>query len=98
MLKTIAAIALGGFVLKRTAPDTYRKVVQAADDLVNVTSDIMTAARGQVSAYTAEAAADATQRLHQVNPAAIEELRALLDGQQSAQPQPARPVPHRRRP
>lgn len=93
MLKTIAAIALGGFVLKRAAPDTYRKVVQAADDLVNVTSDIMTAARGQVSAYTAEAAADAASRLQAVNPAAIEELRALLDGQQPQQP--VRPAPRR---
>lgn len=90
MLKTIAAIALGGFVLKRTAPDTYHKVVQAADDLVNVTSDIMTAARGQCAAYTAEAAADAASRLQAVDPAAVAKLRAMLDGTAPSQ-QPAAP-------
>lgn len=92
MFKTIAGLALGAFVIKRAAPDTYRKVVQAADDLVNVTSDIMTAARGQVSAYTAEAAADAASRLQAVDPQAVQKLRQLLDG---GAPQAAAPAPHR---
>ena len=97
MFKTIAGLALGAFVIKRAAPDTYHKVVQAADDLVNVTSDIMTAARGQVSAYTAEAAADAASRLQAVDPQAVQKLRQLLDGG-SQQPQHAAPRRAVRRP
>ena len=87
MLKTIAALAIGGFVLKRTSPKTYAQVVTALDDTVTIMSDVTTAARGQIAAYTAEAAADATQRLRQVNPDAVAELRAMLDAQQPAQPQ-----------
>ena len=93
MFKTVLGIAAGAFILKRCAPDVYEKAVQAASDVVDMTSDICTAARGQVASYTAEAAADATTRLKAVNPNAVAELRALLDGTQ--QPQPARPAPHR---
>lgn len=78
MLKTIAAIAVGGFIMKRACPDTYNKAIQAMSDIVDTASDITTAARGQAKAYCAEAAADATARLQQVNPQAIEELRKLL--------------------
>lgn len=87
MFKTVLGVALGAFVLKRTAPEVYGKTVQAASDLIDMTSDICTAARGQVASYTAEAAADATQRLQAVDPQAVQKLRALLDGQ--TQPQPA---------
>lgn len=78
MLKTIAAIAVGGFILKRTSPRTYGQVVQAMDDIVTATSDITTAVRGQCAAYTAEAAADAAQRLQKVDPDAVAKLRQLL--------------------
>ena len=100
MFKTILGIAAGAFILRRTSPDTYNKVVTALNDAVTITSDVCTAVRGQVSAYTAEAAQDAKARLSAVDPSAVAELRALLDGdaQQPTQPQPARPVPHRRRP
>ena len=87
MFKTIAGLALGAFVLRRTSPDTYNKVVTALDDAVTITSDVCTAVRGQVSAYTAEACADAAARLQKADPKAIETLRAMLDGQ--TQPQPA---------
>lgn len=97
MLRTIAALAIGGFVLKRTSPKTYAQVVTALDDAVTIVSDVTTAARGQCAAYTAEAAADAAKRLQDVDPAAVSKLRALLDG--APQPQPAqqhRPAPRRR--
>lgn len=98
MFKTVCGLALGAFVLKRCAPRTYNQLVQAADDVVTATSDITTALRGQCAAYTAEAAKDAAQRLQQVDPQAIENLRALLDrGQQQSQPaQQHRPAPRRR--
>ena len=80
MFKTVCGLALGAFVLKRTAPKTYNQLVQAADDIVTATSDITTALRGQCAAYTAEAAQDAAQRLQAVDPAAVSKLRALLDG------------------
>lgn len=94
MFKTICGLALGAFVLKRCAPRTYNQLVQAADDVVTATSDITTALRGQCAAYTAEAAKDAAERLQQVDPAAIANLRAMLDGdaQQPAQPAPRRTV------
>ena len=93
MFKTIIGLAVAGFVAKRACPRAYEQAVQAATDIIDSAADLTTAVRGQVKAYTSEAAADATQRLQAVNPAAIEELRALLDGTQ--QPQPARPAPHR---
>lgn len=97
MIRTIVGLAVAGFVMKRACPRAYEQAVQAATDIIDSAADLTTAVRGQVKAYTSEAAADATQRLHAVNPAAIEELRALLDGQQLQQPQPQhRPV--RRRP
>ena len=97
MLKTIAALAIGGFVLKRTAPRTYNQLVQAADDIVTATSDITTTVRGQVAAYTAEAAADAASRLQAVDPNAVANLRAMLDGTPSQQPAAQhRPAPRRR--
>lgn len=96
MFKTVCSLALGAFVLKRCAPRTYNQLVQAADDVVTATSDITTALRGQCAAYTAEAAKDAAQRLQQVDPQAIENLRALLDGQQQSQPVQHRPAPRRR--
>lgn len=99
MFKTVLGIAAGAFILKRCAPDVYEKTVQAAADLVDMTSDICTAARGQVASYTAEAAQDAAQRLQQADPNAVKNLRALLDGtapsQQPAAPRRAAP---RRRP
>ena len=100
MLKTILGIAAGAFILRRTSPDTYNKVVTVLNDAVTIASDVCTATRGQVSAYTAEAAQDAKARLSAVDPNAVAELRALLDGgaQQSAQPQPAQHRPVRRRP
>ena len=90
MLKTIAALAIGGFVLKRTSPKTYSQVVTALDDAVTIVSDVTTAARGQCAAYTAEAAADAASRLQAVDPAAVAKLRAMLDGTAPSQ-QPAAP-------
>ena len=92
MLRTIAALAVGGFILKRTSPKTYNQVIQAADDLVSTTSNITTALRGQAEAYCAEAAKDASERLSKVDPDAVAKLRAMLDGTPS---QPARPAPHR---
>ena len=93
MFKTIIGLAVAGFVAKRACPRAYEQAVQAATDIIDSAADLTTAVRGQVKAYTSEAAADATQRLQAVNPAAIEELRALLDGTQ--QPQPVRPAPRR---
>jgi hypothetical protein len=86
MFKTIIGLAVAGFVAKRACPRAYEQAVQAATDIIDSAADLTTAVRGQVKAYTSEAAADATQRLQAVNPAAIEELRALLDGQQPQQP------------
>lgn len=97
MIRTIVGLAVAGFVMKRACPRAYEQAVQAATDIIDSAADITTALRGQVKAYTSEAAADATQRLQAVNPAAIEELRALLDGQQPQQPaQQHRPTPRRR--
>ena len=94
MLKTIAGLAIGAFVLRRTSPDTYNKVVTVLNDAVTIASDVCTATRGQVSAYTAEAAADAQKRLQAVDPNAVRNLRALLDG--TAPSQPAQhPAPRR---
>ena len=90
MFKTVCGIALGAFILKRTAPRTYSQIIQAADDIVTATSDVTTALRGQCAAYTAEAAADAASRLQQVNPNAVADLRAMLDGTAPSQ-QPAAP-------
>lgn len=78
MIRTIVGLAVAGFIAKRACPDAYNKAVQAMSDIVDTASDITTAARGQAKAYCAEAAADATARLQQVNPQAIEELRKLL--------------------
>lgn len=80
MFKAILGLAIGGFVLKRTSPKTYAQVVTALDDAVTIVSDVTTAVRGQAAAYTAEAAKDAAERLQQVDPSAVAELRALLDG------------------
>ena len=97
MFKTVLGIVAAGFILKRTSPKTYQQIVTAADDLVSATADITTALRGQAAAYTAEAAKDAAERLQQVDPQAISELRALLDGDaQTQQPAPRRPAPRRR--
>ena len=97
MFKTVLGIVAAGFILKRTSPKTYNQIIQAADDIVTATSDVTTALRGQAAAYTAEAAKDAATRLQQVDPNAIAELRALLDGQQPQQPaQQHRPAPRRR--
>lgn len=78
MIRTIAGLAVGMFILKRTSPKTYAQVLQAADDIVSTASNITTTMRGQAEAYCAEAAADASQRLQQVDPHAVEELRKLL--------------------
>ena len=96
MLKTIAGLAIGAFVLRRTSPDTYNKVVTVLNDAVTIASDVCTATRGQVSAYTAEAAADAQKRLQAVDPNAVRNLRALLDGTAPSQPAVRRPAPRRR--
>ena len=80
MFKTIIGIAVAGFVLKRTSPKTYSQVVTALDDAVTIVSDVTTAARGQVSAYTAEACKDAAERLKAVDPNAVASLRTMLDG------------------
>lgn len=85
MFKTIVAVAAGAFILKRTSPDTYTKAVTAINDVIDSASDVTTAIRGQVKSYAAEACKDATQRLQAVDPAAIETLRAMLDGQQPQQ-------------
>ena len=97
MLKTLVAVAAGAFIVKRAAPDAYDKAIRVAGDIIDTTSDVMTAVRGQAKAYCAEAAADATKRLQDVDPAAIEKLRAMLDGSQPSQPaqQPQRRL-HRR--
>ena len=78
MFKTVITLVTVGFVYKRTCPETYAKTVQALSDVVDITSDVVTTARGQIAAYTAEAAADASQRLQAVDPKAVEELRKLL--------------------
>ena len=97
MIRTIAALAIGGFLLKRTSPKTYAQVIQAADDLVSTTSNITTALRGQAEAYCAEAAKDASERLSKVDPEAVQKLRAMLDGSQPSQPaQQHRPAPRHR--
>ena len=96
MLRTIAAIAVGGFILKRTSPKTYNQVIQAADDLVSTTSNITTALRGQAEAYCAEAAKDASERLSKVDPDAVAKLRAMLDGNTSQPAQQSQRRLHRR--
>ena len=99
MIRTIAGLALGAFIVKRVSPSTYEKAVTVLNDAIDIASDITTAAAGQVKAYSCEAAQDAKKRLEAVNPAAIEELRALLDGtQQPQQPTAQRRVAPRHRP
>ena len=98
MLKTIAAIAVSAFIVKRTSPETYDKAIRAVSDVIDTTSDIVTAARGQAKSYCAEACADAAKRLQAVDPQAIETLRAMLDGTPSQQPAAPRRVAPRRRP
>lgn len=80
MFKTIITVAAAAFITKRVAPDTYAKAVQIVDDAITITSDVATSIRGQVSAYTAEAAADAQKRLQAVDPNAVQKLRQMLDG------------------
>lgn len=94
MFKTVCGLALGAFVLKRTAPKTYNQLVQAADDLCSTASNVTTALRGQAEAYCAEAAKDASERLSKVDPDAVQKLRAMLDGSQPSQ-QAQQSAPHR---
>lgn len=97
MIRTIAGLALGAFIVKRVSPSTYEKAVTVLNDAIDMASDITTAAAGQVKAYSCEAASDAQKRLEAVDPDAVRNLRALLNG--APQPQPAqqrRPVPRRR--
>ena len=100
MIRTIAGLALGAFIVKRVSPSTYEKALNVVNDVIDATSDITTAAAGQIKAYSCEAAADAQKRLEAVDPDAVRNLRALLDGTAPSQPaqQPARPAPRRRRP
>ena len=98
MFKTVLGLAVGAFVLRRTSPDTYNKVITALNDAVTITSDVCTAVRGQVSAYTAEAAADAASRLQAVDPNAVANLRAMLDGTAPSQQPAVQHRPVRRRP
>lgn len=99
MIRTIVGLAVAGFVMKRACPRAYEQAVQAATDIIDSAADITTALRGQVKAYTSEAAQDASQRLQAVNPQAIAELRTLLDEQpQPAQQPTAQHRPVRRRP
>lgn len=93
MFKTVCGLALGAFIVKRVSPSTYEKALNVVNDVIDATSDITTAAAGQIKAYSCEAAADAQKRLEAVDPAAVAKLRALLNG--APQPQPARPAPHR---
>ena len=78
MIRTIVGLAVAGFVMKRACPRAYGQAVQAATDIIDSAADITTALRGQVKAYTSEAAQDASQRLKAVDPKAVEELRKLL--------------------
>lgn len=97
MIRTIAGLALGAFIVKRVSPSTYEKAVTVLNDAIDMASDITTAAAGQVKAYSCEAASDAQKRLEAVNPDAVRNLRALLDGTAPSQPaQQHRPI--RRRP
>ena len=98
MIRTIVGLAVAGFVMKRACPRAYEQAVQAATDIIDSAADITTALRGQVKAYTSEAAQDASQRLQAVNPQAIAELRALLDEQPQPAQQPTAPrrAMHRR--
>ena len=79
MFRTIVTLGVCGFIFKRACPKAYEQTVTALSDVVDSVSDVTTAVRGQVKAYTAEACADATQRLSAVDPTAIEKLRAMLD-------------------
>ena len=97
MIRTIAGLALGAFIVKRVSPSTYEKAMTVLNDAIDMASDITTAAAGQVKAYSCEAASDAQKRLEAVNPDAVKNLRALLDGTAPSQPaQQHRPI--RRRP
>lgn len=78
MIRTIAGLALGAFIVKRVSPSTYEKAVNVLNDAIDMASDITTAAAGQIKAYSCEAAADAKKRLEAVDPKAVEELRKLL--------------------
>ena len=78
MFKTIITLGVCGFVFKRACPRAYEQTVTALTDIVDSASDVTTALRGQVKAYTAEACKDASERLSKVDPKAIEELRKLL--------------------
>lgn len=96
MIRTIAGLALGAFIVKRVSPSTYEKAVTVLNDAIDMASDITTAAAGQVKAYSCEAAKDATERLQAVDPEAVRNLRALLDGTAPSQPAVRRPAPRRR--
>ena len=93
MFKTVCGLALGAFIIKRVSPSTYEKAVTVLNDAIDMASDITTAAAGQVKAYSCEAASDAQKRLEAVNPDAVRNLRALLNGEPQSQPAaPRRPV------
>ena len=97
MIRTIAGLALGAFIVKRVSPSTYEKAVNVLNDAIDMASDITTAAAGQVKAYSCEAAADASARLQAVDPQAVQKLRALMNGSAPSQPaQQHRPTPRRR--
>ena len=96
MIRTIAGLALGAFIVKRVSPSTYEKAVTVLNDAIDMASDITTAAAGQVKAYSCEAASDAQKRLEAVNPDAVRNLRALLNGEPQSQPVQHRPAPSRR--
>ena len=78
MIRTMIGLGIGALVLKKVSPSTYAKTVNILSDSIDTVSDVTTAIRGEVKAFTSEIAEDAAQKLTAVQPDAIAKLRAML--------------------
>ena len=78
MIRTVIGLGLGALILKKVSPSTYNKTVNILSDSIDTISDATTAIRGEAKAISCEVAKDASEKLTQVDPKAVESLRALL--------------------
>ena len=78
MIRTVIGLGLGALILKKVSPSTYNKTVNILSDSIDTISDATTAIRGEAKAISCEMAKDASEKLTQVDPKAVESLRALL--------------------
>ena len=78
MIRTVIGLGLGALILKKVSPSTYEKTVNILSDSIDTVSDVTTAIRGEAKAISCEMAKDASEKLTQVDPKAVESLRALL--------------------